>query len=118
MWLVSHRRILGGMLRWVVHYIPEVNTVLLNRFEALGCGVETGAFRARRTFRNFLTIVAVDRPIVTSPKKMSERSKIKSIDRSHGDLTGPIRSRALNLNDLLDICSARGNDWPVKFQTT
>ena len=32
-------------LRWVVHHVPEVNTDLLNRLKALGCGVEMGAFR-------------------------------------------------------------------------
>jgi predicted amidohydrolase YtcJ len=32
-------------LRWVVHHVPEVDTDLLNRLEALGCGVEMGAFR-------------------------------------------------------------------------
>ena len=32
-------------LRWVVHHVPEVNTDLLTRLQALGCGVEMGAFR-------------------------------------------------------------------------
>jgi predicted amidohydrolase YtcJ len=32
-------------LRWVVHHVPEVNTDLLSRLKALGCGVEMGAFR-------------------------------------------------------------------------
>ncbi len=32
-------------LRWVVHHVPEVNAELLTRLEALGCGVEMGAFR-------------------------------------------------------------------------
>ncbi len=32
-------------LRWVVHHVPEVNADLLTRLQALGCGVEMGAFR-------------------------------------------------------------------------
>jgi predicted amidohydrolase YtcJ len=32
-------------LRWVVHHVPEVNAELLTRLQALGCGVEMGAFR-------------------------------------------------------------------------
>lgn len=32
-------------LRWVVHHVPEVDSDLLNRLKALGCGVEMGAFR-------------------------------------------------------------------------
>jgi predicted amidohydrolase YtcJ len=32
-------------LRWVVHHVPEVNADLLSRLQALGCGVEMGAFR-------------------------------------------------------------------------
>ena len=32
-------------LRWVVHHVPEVNAGLLSRLQALGCGVEMGAFR-------------------------------------------------------------------------
>jgi predicted amidohydrolase YtcJ len=32
-------------LRWVVHHVPEVNTDLLSRLKALGCGVEMAAFR-------------------------------------------------------------------------
>jgi predicted amidohydrolase YtcJ len=32
-------------LRWVVHHVPEVNTDLLTRLKALGCGVEMAAFR-------------------------------------------------------------------------
>jgi predicted amidohydrolase YtcJ len=32
-------------LRWVVHHIPEVSPDLLSRLQALGCGVEMGAFR-------------------------------------------------------------------------
>jgi len=32
-------------LRWVVHHVPEVNSDLLSRLKALGCGVEMGAFR-------------------------------------------------------------------------
>ena len=31
--------------RWVVHHVPEVNADLLTRLQALGCGVEMGAFR-------------------------------------------------------------------------
>jgi len=31
--------------RWVVHHVPEVNADLLSRLQALGCGVEMGAFR-------------------------------------------------------------------------
>ena len=32
-------------LRWVVHIVPEVRADLLSRLEALGCGVQMGAFR-------------------------------------------------------------------------
>jgi len=32
-------------LRWTVHHVPEVNADLLSRLQALGCGVEMGAFR-------------------------------------------------------------------------
>ncbi|HYR90884.1 MAG TPA: amidohydrolase family protein [Terriglobia bacterium] len=32
-------------LRWVVHHVPVVNTDLLNRLRALGCGVQMAAFR-------------------------------------------------------------------------
>jgi hypothetical protein len=32
-------------MRWVVHHVPEVNADLLTRLQALGCGVEIGAFR-------------------------------------------------------------------------
>ncbi|PYS17749.1 MAG: hypothetical protein DMG11_34435 [Acidobacteria bacterium] len=32
-------------LRWVVHHVPVVNSDLLNRLRALGCGVQMGAFR-------------------------------------------------------------------------
>jgi hypothetical protein len=32
-------------LRWVVHHVPEVNADLLSRLQAMGCGVEMGAFR-------------------------------------------------------------------------
>jgi predicted amidohydrolase YtcJ len=32
-------------LRWMVHHVPVVNTDLLNRLRALGCGVEMAAFR-------------------------------------------------------------------------
>ena len=32
-------------LRWVVHHVPELNSDLLTRLQALGCGVEMGAFR-------------------------------------------------------------------------
>jgi predicted amidohydrolase YtcJ len=32
-------------LRWVVHHVPEVTADLLSRLQALGCGVEMGAFR-------------------------------------------------------------------------
>ena len=32
-------------LRWMVHHVPEVNADLLSRLQALGCGVEMGAFR-------------------------------------------------------------------------
>jgi predicted amidohydrolase YtcJ len=32
-------------LRWVVHHVPEVDAELLSRLQALGCGVEMGAFR-------------------------------------------------------------------------
>ena len=32
-------------LRWVVHHVPEVTPELLSRLQALGCGVEMGAFR-------------------------------------------------------------------------
>jgi predicted amidohydrolase YtcJ len=32
-------------LRWVVHHVPDVNADLLTRLQALGCGVEMGAFR-------------------------------------------------------------------------
>jgi hypothetical protein len=31
--------------RWVVHHVPEVSADLLTRLQALGCGVEMGAFR-------------------------------------------------------------------------
>ena len=31
--------------RWVVHHVPEVTPALLSRLQALGCGVEMGAFR-------------------------------------------------------------------------
>jgi predicted amidohydrolase YtcJ len=31
--------------RWVVHHVPEVSADLLSRLQALGCGVEMGAFR-------------------------------------------------------------------------
>lgn len=31
--------------RWVVHHVPEVNADLLTRLQAMGCGVEMGAFR-------------------------------------------------------------------------
>lgn len=56
---------------------------------------------------------AVDRPIVTSPKKVSEAIENTSIGRSHGLLTGPIFSRALDRLHSLDLRSARGKDWPV-----
>jgi predicted amidohydrolase YtcJ len=32
-------------LRWVVHHVPEVTPELLSRLQAMGCGVEMGAFR-------------------------------------------------------------------------
>ncbi len=32
-------------LRWVVHHVPQVTPELLSRLQALGCGVEMGAFR-------------------------------------------------------------------------
>jgi predicted amidohydrolase YtcJ len=32
-------------LRWMVHHVPQVTTDLLTRLQALGCGVEIGAFR-------------------------------------------------------------------------
>jgi len=32
-------------LRWVVHHVPAVNTDLLNRLRAIGCGVQMAAFR-------------------------------------------------------------------------
>jgi len=32
-------------LRWMVHHVPEVNTELLDRLKALGCGVQMAAFR-------------------------------------------------------------------------
>ena len=32
-------------LRWMVHHVPEVDTDLLNRLRALGCGVQMAAFR-------------------------------------------------------------------------
>lgn len=31
--------------RWVVHHVPEVSKDLLDRLQAMGCGVEMGAFR-------------------------------------------------------------------------
>jgi predicted amidohydrolase YtcJ len=45
-------------LRWVVHHVPEVNTDLLNRLKALGCGVEMGAFR---------WVTSSDPKVVTGP---------------------------------------------------
>jgi predicted amidohydrolase YtcJ len=32
-------------LRWMVHHVPEVNKDLLDRLQALGCGVQMAAFR-------------------------------------------------------------------------
>jgi predicted amidohydrolase YtcJ len=32
-------------LRWMVHHVPEVDADLLNRLQALGCGVQMAAFR-------------------------------------------------------------------------
>jgi predicted amidohydrolase YtcJ len=32
-------------LRWIVHHVPVVTPDLLNRLQAMGCGVEMGAFR-------------------------------------------------------------------------
>lgn len=32
-------------LRWIVHHVPEVNNDLLSRLQALGCGVQMGAYR-------------------------------------------------------------------------
>jgi predicted amidohydrolase YtcJ len=32
-------------LRWMVHHVPQVTPDLLTRLQALGCGVEIGAFR-------------------------------------------------------------------------
>jgi predicted amidohydrolase YtcJ len=32
-------------LRWMVHHVPEVTADLLNRLQALGCGVQMAAFR-------------------------------------------------------------------------
>jgi len=32
-------------LRWMVHHVPEVTPELLSRLQALGCGVQMGAFR-------------------------------------------------------------------------
>jgi len=34
-----------GDLRWMVHHVPFVSTDLLNRLQALGCGVQMAAFR-------------------------------------------------------------------------
>jgi predicted amidohydrolase YtcJ len=32
-------------LRWMVHHVPEVNSDLLTRLQAMGCGVQMAAFR-------------------------------------------------------------------------
>ena len=44
-WEAVNREFNISKLRWVVHHVPEVNTDLLTRLKALGCGVEMGAFR-------------------------------------------------------------------------
>jgi len=44
-WEAVNREFNITKLRWVVHHIPEVNTDLLSRLKALGCGVEMAAFR-------------------------------------------------------------------------
>jgi predicted amidohydrolase YtcJ len=44
-WEAVNREFDITQLRWVVHHVPEVNTDLLNRLKAMGCGVEMGAFR-------------------------------------------------------------------------
>ena len=44
-WEAVNREFNISELRWVVHHVPEVNTDLLTRLKALGCGVEMGAFR-------------------------------------------------------------------------
>jgi len=44
-WEAVNREFDITQLRWVVHHVPEVNADLLNRLQALGCGVEMGAFR-------------------------------------------------------------------------
>lgn len=44
--------------RWVVHHVPEVNSDLLNRLKALGCGVEMAAFR---------WVTSSDPKVVTGP---------------------------------------------------
>src|ERR1700733_3369050 len=44
-WEAVNRDFNITQLRWVVHHVPEVNAELLTRLQALGCGVEMGAFR-------------------------------------------------------------------------
>jgi hypothetical protein len=44
---------------------------------------------------------------------MSEAIEITSIGRSHGQLTGPIFLRAVDLLHLLEFHCARSKDWPV-----
>jgi predicted amidohydrolase YtcJ len=46
-------------LRWMVHHVPEVNTDLLNRLRALGCGVQMAAFR---------WVTSSDPKVVTGPQ--------------------------------------------------
>ena len=40
-----HKQYDISRLRWMVHHVPEVNTDLLNRLKAMGCGVQMAAFR-------------------------------------------------------------------------
>jgi hypothetical protein len=44
-WEAVNRETNITQLRWVVHHVPEVNADLLSRLQAMGCGVEMGAFR-------------------------------------------------------------------------
>jgi predicted amidohydrolase YtcJ len=46
-------------LRWMVHHVPAVNTDLLTRLRALGCGVQMAAFR---------WVTSSDPKVVTGPQ--------------------------------------------------